>query len=67
MSSTYIVLDLVDEGQSIHCLLCGTTSHNPNDVRERYCGFCHRFHDDATIEGLPHEERKQFPLTERFP
>jgi hypothetical protein len=22
-------------------------SHNPNDARERYCGNCHRFVDDA--------------------
>lgn len=22
---------------------CGTTSHNPKDVENRYCGRCHRF------------------------
>jgi hypothetical protein len=22
------------------------TSWNPNDVRERYCGNCHAYHDD---------------------
>lgn len=26
---------------SIACPRCGMTSHNPNDVRERYCGNCH--------------------------
>jgi hypothetical protein len=26
---------------SITCPVCGRTSHNPNDVREGYCGFCH--------------------------
>jgi hypothetical protein len=23
------------------CPICGRTSHNPNDVREGYCGACH--------------------------
>jgi hypothetical protein len=27
--------------QSITCPRCGMTSHNPNDVREGYCGNCH--------------------------
>lgn len=26
---------------SITCPRCGRTSHNPIDVRERYCGVCH--------------------------
>jgi hypothetical protein len=30
---------------SITCPQCGRTSHNPNDVRERYCGYCHQYHD----------------------
>jgi protein-arginine kinase activator protein McsA len=30
---------------SITCPQCGMTSHNPNDVRERYCGNCHQYHD----------------------
>lgn len=30
---------------SITCPKCGRTSHNPNDVRERYCGNCHQYHD----------------------
>lgn len=29
---------------SITCPKCGMESHNPNDVRERYCGNCHQFH-----------------------
>jgi hypothetical protein len=23
------------------CPVCGMTSHNPNDIREGYCGNCH--------------------------
>lgn len=30
---------------SITCPRCGMTSHNPNDIRERYCGACHQYHD----------------------
>jgi len=32
--------------ESVTCPVCGKTSFNPNDVRERYCGNCHMFHDD---------------------
>src|ERR1043166_5712892 len=28
---------------SITCGQCGRTSHNPNDVENRYCGACHVF------------------------
>jgi hypothetical protein len=40
---TYII---VRAGKAITCLLCGLTSHNPNDVINRYCGYCHIFHED---------------------
>ena len=33
------------DGRSIKCLDCGMTSFNPNDVRWRYCGNCHEFHE----------------------
>lgn len=39
------------------CPECGRTSHNKNDVHEKYCGACHKFFDsegrsiDADIEG----------------
>lgn len=32
--------------QSIACPRCGKTSHHPQDIAQRYCGFCHIFHDD---------------------
>jgi hypothetical protein len=28
---------------TITCVDCGMTSHNPHDVENRYCGYCHRF------------------------
>lgn len=34
---------------SITCPQCGRTSHNPNDVREKYCGYCHQYHDTMDL------------------
>lgn len=31
---------------SITCPECGMTSHHPEDVRHRYCGRCHQFHNE---------------------
>ncbi len=33
----------------IQCLVCGRISYHPEDIRERYCGSCHRFHEDADV------------------
>lgn len=30
-------------GKSVTCPRCWATSHNPNDVREGYCGACHEW------------------------
>lgn len=32
------------DGKMITCHTCGSTSHNRNDVANRYCGKCHKFH-----------------------
>ena len=32
------------ERTAIRCLLCGHVSHNPHDIENLYCGYCHRFH-----------------------
>jgi hypothetical protein len=34
------------EGPGIECLICGLTSYHPEDVSQKYCGRCHRFHED---------------------
>jgi hypothetical protein len=39
------------EGPSTCCPQCGKRSYNLNDVRERYCGACHMFHDQMAIWG----------------
>jgi hypothetical protein len=36
-------------GKSITCLICNRISHNPNDVKHRYCGCCHIFHNTTQI------------------
>jgi hypothetical protein len=30
---------------SITCPKCNKTSHHPEDVKYKYCGNCHLFHD----------------------
>ena len=32
-------------GKAITCAVCGLTSHNPEDVKQGYCGYCHRYHE----------------------
>jgi hypothetical protein len=34
------------DGKSITCLRCHSTSYNPKDVAQHYCGRCKVFHDD---------------------
>lgn len=38
----------VDPGVGIRCETCGHTSWNPNDVAQRYCGYCHVFLEEET-------------------
>lgn len=42
---------------SITCPQCRRTSHNPNDVRERYCGACRQYHDTMGLCLVPDGER----------
>lgn len=36
---------LVEDDESITCFMCGWTSYSEADIRERYCGNCHQFHE----------------------
>lgn len=38
---------IIEDGNAIHCLFCGKISYNRDDVREKYCGNCRRFHNDT--------------------
>ncbi|MDB4278246.1 hypothetical protein N9917_01450 [Deltaproteobacteria bacterium] len=47
MKLTYqIILNDDGVGHAIKCLVCDMTSYHPEDMRQRYCGKCHQFHDD---------------------
>lgn len=41
---------VMDDGRSIHCLLCGRKSWNKNDVEQKFCGFCHEFAADRIAQ-----------------
>lgn len=43
MNKTY---EIMNNGAAIKCSMCGLTSYHPDDVKHRYCGNCHLFHDD---------------------
>lgn len=44
--------EVVADGRAIHCFVCGYTSWNLNDVRARYCGHCHRWHDTTPADNI---------------
>jgi len=29
----------------IICLNCKKVSYHPEDIKQKYCGYCHKFHD----------------------
>ena len=45
MGKAYTIQKEADGCDSITCLVCGITSYNYNDIRHRYCGNRHEFHD----------------------
>lgn len=48
--ATFLLMDdNTGSGPSIVCLPCGRRSFNPTDIRQRYCGRCHRFHDPELL------------------
>lgn len=42
MADSYVISQ---DGISITCLTCGRKSFNKNDVIQKYCGYCHKFHE----------------------
>lgn len=47
---------IAQDGKSITFYPCETTSHNRNDVKNRYCGKCNRFIADLWRPGDPVEK-----------
>ena len=48
MSATYELVRSGSGQQGIICRWCGHISYHPEDVRQKYCGFCHVFHPVAS-------------------
>lgn len=44
LGASYAITRHADGHESIDCFACRHISHNPNDVRERYCPHCHAYH-----------------------
>ena len=45
MDKTYQLVKHITSGQDgIKCLDCGMTSYHPDDIKNIYCGNCHKFH-----------------------
>jgi hypothetical protein len=40
------------------------TSHHPEDVNQRYCGNCHKYHEVAEFFKKAHETAKKLDETE---
>ncbi len=49
--------------KSITCPKCGKISYNENDIKNRYCGQCHKFH--VTVRNLDFE-RVMYEVLEKF-
>ncbi len=41
--------EVAEDGSSITCQVCGFTSREPKDVRQKYCPACRVFHDDRML------------------
>jgi hypothetical protein len=59
---TYEILMRADGVRAIKCLRCNAVSHNPNDVKELYCGNCHGFHEPRQYVGGVDEGERQVLL-----
>jgi hypothetical protein len=52
---------LSSDGKGITCCRCGKTSFHEADVANRYCGFCHLFHENANRVEVVIERREDAP------
>ncbi len=47
MITAHFIISEDEQGQQyILCRTCDHRSYHPSDIIERYCGYCHIFHDD---------------------
>ena len=45
--ATYTILY---DGQAMRCHFCGKVTYHPEDVKQKYCAYCHLFLDDLNWE-----------------
>lgn len=45
VSLGFVIDKDADGGEYIRCSRCGRASYNPNDMKFKYCGFCHVHHE----------------------
>lgn len=50
---------LVNEGTAIECLVCNMTSHSIEDVRRRWCGICHSYHNTPHMQAMMSEQQSR--------
>ena len=41
-----------EEFDHIKCPKCRGVSYNTNDIKHKYCGHCHEWHEDMNLEKL---------------
>jgi hypothetical protein len=51
------VVLMTTRAEPFTCPFCGAVSHNPNDVRMRYCARCHVFMGDVRCKDRGHAAR----------
>ena len=42
-----LVTNLRTGDPGIFCETCSRVSYHPQDIAQKYCGCCHRFHEDV--------------------
>ncbi len=43
----YTIETATNAAPSITCHECGRTSFNESDIKHKYCGYCHKYHEDT--------------------
>lgn len=46
----YLILDFPTGVRGIYCTHCTWVSYSQGDIENRYCGHCHKFHEDRQLE-----------------
>jgi len=59
-ANSYQLIKKDNGNYAIKCLICNLTSHNPNDVKYLFCGYCNLFHDsDQSVKDFITTQNKE--------